>query len=241
MLNDNRVLKFATIIQKYSKQFNVPENVICKVIIQESGGNIKAWNPQSNENSRGLMQMSEATARGYGFNESNFDDLYDPDTNIKYGVRLLSDNRNALSKAFDKNISEVDKWKVIVSTYNQGTKYYSLALKKFLLQNRKQNWNDLVAQMKIDGLPKFTLQAIDHYGPVVMNGLVDADTTVNGRFTTNSTALLDQALKAVEENPWLYALPAIAMLGLMGYVAINSKKGNKNGTSSRQLNQFAIS
>lgn len=239
MLMDNRVLSFGSIIQKYSKEFKVPENIICKVIIQESGGNTKAWNPQSNENSRGLMQMSEVTASGYGFNSSTFNSLYNPDTNIKYGTRLLSDNRNSLSRHFDKNISEIDKWKIIVSSYNQGTAYYIKALKKFKALNKPQSWPLVVSQMKADGLPRFTLEAIDHYGPSVMTGITEVDTTVNGRFTTNSTALIDIAVQSLEENPWLYALPAISMLGLAIYVAINHKKRNdKNGITNRSNTSF---
>ena len=76
-----RLAKYAPHIQAAAKRYNVPVELICGVILQESGGNPKA---RSHCGARGLMQLMPATARRFGVKNS-----YDPAQNIDGGVKYL--------------------------------------------------------------------------------------------------------------------------------------------------------
>lgn len=76
-----RLAKYAPHIQAAAKRHNVPVELICGVILQESGGNPRA---RSHCGARGLMQLMPATARRFGVKNS-----YDPAQNIDGGVKYL--------------------------------------------------------------------------------------------------------------------------------------------------------
>lgn len=76
-----RLAKYAPLIQAAAKRYNVPVELICGVILQESGGNPKA---RSHCGARGLMQLMPPTARRFGVKNS-----YDPAQNIDGGVKYL--------------------------------------------------------------------------------------------------------------------------------------------------------
>lgn len=76
-----RLAKYAPIIQSAAKRHNVPVELICGVILQESGGNPKA---RSHCGARGLMQLMPPTAKRFGVKDS-----YDPAQNIEGGVKYL--------------------------------------------------------------------------------------------------------------------------------------------------------
>lgn len=76
-----RLAKYAPLIQSAAKRHNVPVELICGVILQESGGNARA---RSHCGARGLMQLMPATARRFGVKNS-----YDPAQNIEGGVKYL--------------------------------------------------------------------------------------------------------------------------------------------------------
>lgn len=80
---------YSEIVEKYSLEFSVPENMIYATIKVESDFDKNAC---SNAGAIGLMQMLPSTYEwladrlGESFKESK---LYDPDTSIKYGTYYL--------------------------------------------------------------------------------------------------------------------------------------------------------
>lgn len=85
----NRLAKYAPAIQECSKKYNVPVELICGVILQESGGNHKAV---SHAGAKGLMQLMPATAKRFGVANS-FDAKQNIDGGTKY-LRFLLDRFN---------------------------------------------------------------------------------------------------------------------------------------------------
>lgn len=73
------------LIAHYSQAYNVPESLVRRVIVRESGYNAGARNGPY----YGLMQISHATARGMGFSGSA-SGLLDAETNLRYAVRYLA-------------------------------------------------------------------------------------------------------------------------------------------------------
>ena len=73
------------LISKYSAHYNVPEALVRRVIVRESGYNPKARNGPY----YGLMQISHATATGMGYRGSP-SGLLDAETNLRYAVRYLA-------------------------------------------------------------------------------------------------------------------------------------------------------
>lgn len=80
-LQARRLAGYAPIIQQASQKYNVPIELICGVILQESGGNCNAV---SHCGARGLMQLMPATARRLGVGNSG-----DPYQNVMGGTRYL--------------------------------------------------------------------------------------------------------------------------------------------------------
>ena len=86
-------MKYSEYVTKYSEQYSVDENLIYAVIRTESGFMPQA---QSHLHARGLMQITDDTFKWAKsrMNEKNnatsYDDLYDIETNIKYGTFILS-------------------------------------------------------------------------------------------------------------------------------------------------------
>jgi len=80
-------LEYQDSIKKYSEQWGVRPNLVCAVIYTESHFNPRAT---SGVGAQGLMQIMPATGRSIAdeLGES-FGNLYDPDTNIRYGVWYL--------------------------------------------------------------------------------------------------------------------------------------------------------
>lgn len=77
----HRLAKYAPTIQECSRKYNVPVELICGVILQESGGNPRAV---SHAGAKGLMQLMPQTARRFGVTN-----VYDPRQNIEGGTRYL--------------------------------------------------------------------------------------------------------------------------------------------------------
>ena len=80
---------FENLIQKYASQFGVQPYVIQAIILTESSGNPNAKGPTGDY---GLMQITLPTARRLGFTGTP-EELFDPETNIRLGVKLLADIR----------------------------------------------------------------------------------------------------------------------------------------------------
>jgi soluble lytic murein transglycosylase-like protein len=73
------------LIAKYASSYNVPERLIRRVIVRESGYNPAARNGPY----YGLMQISHATARGMGYSGSP-GGLLDAETNLRYAAKYLA-------------------------------------------------------------------------------------------------------------------------------------------------------
>ena len=73
------------LIAKYAAAYDVPESLIRRIIVRESGYNPRARNGPY----YGLMQISYATAQSMGYRGAA-SGLLDADTNLKYAVKYLS-------------------------------------------------------------------------------------------------------------------------------------------------------
>lgn len=95
----------------------VPAALVLAFIEVESGGNPRAvrGEPQINDASRGLMQLLLRTARALGYNGPagtpvDLSGLYDPDTNVEWGTRLVRD-------LWRRKTGDIER---IASAYNGG-------------------------------------------------------------------------------------------------------------------------
>lgn len=84
-------LEYSEYVEKYASENDVDKMLIYAIIRTESG-----FDPESESNvgARGLMQIMEDTFDWIKFRlddaeEISFDDMYDPETNIKYGCYLV--------------------------------------------------------------------------------------------------------------------------------------------------------
>lgn len=96
---------YGALINNASARYGIPADLIASVIQTESSGNPKA---ESGTGPVGLMQISKAVAKDYGY---DLNDRYDPAKNIEMGTRYLADNL----RAFNGNVPRA------LLGYNQGT------------------------------------------------------------------------------------------------------------------------
>lgn len=96
---------YGALIQKAAKKYGVDPQLVQSVIQVESSGNPSA---ASGTGPVGLMQISEALAKDYGY---SLNDRLDPAKNIDMGTRYLAQNL----KAFGGDTSKA------LLGYNQGT------------------------------------------------------------------------------------------------------------------------
>lgn len=112
----NHPREYSANVEKYSKEYGVPEYIIYAVILCES--NFKS-NYLSEDGRIGLMQISPEKFKWLtSMTKEEFDDgmLYDPDTNIKYGTYMLSylftkyGRWKSVLAAFETDYQQVDLW-----------------------------------------------------------------------------------------------------------------------------------
>lgn len=98
-------------ISKYSRQYQLPRNIIAAVIYVESGFNPHA---HSSAGARGIMQIMPSTgasiAKMLGESDYDLEKLWDPETNIRYGTAYL----RSLYDAYEQN------WDLALAAYNGG-------------------------------------------------------------------------------------------------------------------------
>ena len=75
----------SALAEKYAQSHGIPSALVHAVIAVESGWRRNARNGSS----IGLMQITPSTARSLGYRGST-NDLFDPETNIKFGVQYLA-------------------------------------------------------------------------------------------------------------------------------------------------------
>lgn len=102
LLHAERLAYWAPLIKQNSAKYGVPIELICGVMLQESGGNPKA---RSHCGATGLMQLMPATARRFGVTN-----IWDPRQNVEGGVRYL----RYLLDHFRGNST------LVVAAYNSG-------------------------------------------------------------------------------------------------------------------------
>ena len=101
--------EYLTSIKQYSSQYNVPIETVCAIINTESSFKPNA---KSTANAMGIMQLTEETFLWLQFKaneERKLDELYDYDTNIRYGTYLLS-----------LLYEEFQDWDTVFAAYNAG-------------------------------------------------------------------------------------------------------------------------
>lgn len=96
---------YGALINNASARYGIPAELIASVIKTESSGNPNA---ESGTGPVGLMQVSRAVAKDYGYDPQ---DRYDPAKNIEMGARYLADNL----RTFQGNVPKA------LLGYNQGT------------------------------------------------------------------------------------------------------------------------
>lgn len=101
-LQAQRLAKLAPFIEDSARRNGVPIELICGVILQESGGNHRAV---SHAGAKGLMQLMPGTARRFGVSNS-----FDPRQNIEGGTKYL----RFLLDRFNGNIE------LALAGYNSG-------------------------------------------------------------------------------------------------------------------------
>ena len=110
--------EYSEIIEAKSEEYDVPLSVIYAVIKTESGFDPAA---ESWVGARGLMQITEDAYEWIdyyrGATGADWDDLYDPEVNIDYGVWLLSYHYGLFGD-----------WETVYAAYNAGPN----AVKKWL-------------------------------------------------------------------------------------------------------------
>lgn len=90
------ILQWCDWIEQYSQEYGVQANLVAAVMLQESGGDPKAY---SRSGAVGLMQIMPSDGIAANFQCVNgpcfasrpgMTELFDPQFNIEYGVRMLS-------------------------------------------------------------------------------------------------------------------------------------------------------
>lgn len=103
--------QFDDLFFQYAAFWGVPYTWVKAVAGAESDYNPNAYRnePYINDASRGLMQILFKTATGLGYLGSE-DGLYDPETNINLGSKLLAENIRRYGENFER----------VYSAYNSG-------------------------------------------------------------------------------------------------------------------------
>ncbi len=111
-------LKYKEYVEKYADKYGMDKYRLYAYIKTESG-----FDPQavSGTGARGLMQIMEETFDWVKFRlgdgeEVTYDDMFDPETNIRYGAYLIYyltedfGNDDTAAAAYFSGIGEVGKW-----------------------------------------------------------------------------------------------------------------------------------
>lgn len=111
-------LRYSEYVEKYADEYDIDKYVIYSFIKTESGFDPNAV---SNVGARGLMQLMETAFDWVKFrlgdgDDVTFDDMYDPETNIRYGAYMVSylmdyfGCTDTAAAAYFSGIGEVSGW-----------------------------------------------------------------------------------------------------------------------------------
>lgn len=116
-IRNSHPIKYEGFVERYSEEYGVDKFLVYAVIKTESGYRPDAV---SNVGARGLMQIMETTFDWIKFktgdDESVYYDMYDPQTNIKYGCWFLGylynefGNLEAVAAAYHAGRGQVNEW-----------------------------------------------------------------------------------------------------------------------------------
>lgn len=107
--------KYSDYVERYSKEFNIEENLVYSIMKAESKFKKDAI---SNKGAKGLMQISDIT-RDWAIEELKLEnniDIFDPETNIKIGCWYLNKlykefgNLDLVVAAYNGGSGNVNKW-----------------------------------------------------------------------------------------------------------------------------------
>jgi len=102
---------FDDLFSKFGTKYNVDSDLLRAIAQKESSMQADALAIEpSGHKSYGLMQILDTTAISLGIRD--FDKLFDADTNIEAGSRLMSENRKTLGDKFS-----LDTW---IASYRAG-------------------------------------------------------------------------------------------------------------------------
>ena len=110
-------IKYEEYVERYSQEFGVDKFFVYAVIKTESGFRPDA---RSNVGARGLMQIMEQTFDWLKFKQGDereaYSDMYDPETNIRYGCYLLGylvdefGSEETAAAAYHAGRGQVNEW-----------------------------------------------------------------------------------------------------------------------------------
>lgn len=113
----NNKREYSDIIENKSDEYNVPQSVIYAVIQQESRFDASA---ESRVGARGLMQIMEITSdwidKKRNLDSKSWNDMFDPEKNIDYGVWLLKylfdlyGDWDTVYAAYNAGFNKVNSW-----------------------------------------------------------------------------------------------------------------------------------
>lgn len=116
-INDKFPILFKEHVERYSKEYNVDKYLIYSVIKQESNFNETAV---SHAGATGLMQITKETfwwlSSKLGDTTTSYEDMLNPEKNIKYGTYFLSYLQNefkdlsAILSAYNAGINKTHTW-----------------------------------------------------------------------------------------------------------------------------------
>ncbi|HDD44572.1 MAG TPA: hypothetical protein ENG63_06920 [Candidatus Desulfofervidus auxilii] len=102
--------KYREYVEKWAKYYGLPQELVYAIIMQESSGKWDVWRRDGELISYGLMQITLPAARDMSF-KGDVKELFNPDTNIKYGCAYL---------AWLKERPHINTWTKVIAGYNAG-------------------------------------------------------------------------------------------------------------------------
>lgn len=125
-----RINKYNHLIESYSREHNLDDNLIASVIYHESSGNPKAISPK---NALGLMQVTYDTARKITKKPTTRKEILSPEKNIALGSKYLS----KLIDMFRGNVM------LGLAAYNAGPTRLSKILKRNKINPESASWQEI--------------------------------------------------------------------------------------------------
>ena len=123
-------LKYQDTIAQYATQFEISESLVYGVIHTESHFNVDA---QSYAGAKGLMQITDTTFDWVlKLQGETTGDVFDADTNIRCGVRILQylygqlDDTETVLAAYNAGIGNVNKWLADEAYSNDGKTLHTI-------------------------------------------------------------------------------------------------------------------